>query len=86
AHDPANPWPNGLREGTKNLEESKTEHLPRVVCLGIGLPIVLSKPTDQLVGLGICNNSDDIAGEALLCLAAGQLPAHGPVRVLRPRT
>lgn len=41
------------------LEETKTAHLPRSVWLGIGLPIVLTK-TDQLVAVGVCNNSDGV--------------------------
>ena len=42
----------------EKLEETKTAHLPRLVCLGVGLPVVFSKPTGQLVAVGVCNNSD----------------------------
>ena len=58
AHDQLKGWPTGLRDGLGRLEETKTAHLPRVVCLGIGLPVVLSKPSGQHVALGVCNNSD----------------------------
>lgn len=58
AHDPVKGWPTGLRDGLEALEETKTAHLPRDVCLGIGLPIVLSMASAQHVALGVCNNSD----------------------------
>lgn len=46
----------------EQLEETKTAHLPRFVCLGVSLPVVLSKPTGQLVAVGVCNNSDGKTG------------------------
>lgn len=56
--DPLKDWPMGLRDGINELEETKTAHLHRVVCLGIGLPVVLSKPGGEYVALGVRNNSD----------------------------
>lgn len=59
----------------EKLEETKTAHLPRLVCLGVGLPVVLSKPTGQLVAVGVCNNSDGKACDGKACNGKACIPS-----------
>lgn len=72
-------WPTGLRHGMQRLQESKTAHLPRFVCLSVGLPVVPSKPEGQLVALKICNTSDGLILSCCISITCDPPPLPSPL-------
>ncbi|MEO9930912.1 hypothetical protein, partial [Rhodopirellula bahusiensis] len=57
--NPQDQWPCGLRDGVRQLDDSKTSYLSLISCLAIGTPVVLSKQP-QYVLLGVTNNADAV--------------------------